>query len=132
MLPGAVQVLTRSTWCGTMLSIGVSTWQSGDIRPSAILKIESRVADIGPLLEQPPTNRDLHSLDEDEFKSLMGPGSPGVELYYLLRRQVGLPRIATHKLFARKRPRLAPIRGLNRPGIRGGSRPWKRGWSHVR
>jgi hypothetical protein len=21
---------------------------------------------------------------------------------------------------------------LNRPGIRGGSRPWKRGWSHVR
>ena len=71
------------------------------------------------LLKLLPTNRDLHTLSPDEFNSLMDAGSPGHDLYHLLRHDVGLPRVATHKLFARKRPRLVPVRDTVVEGLLG-------------
>jgi hypothetical protein len=103
----------------SMLSIGVSTRQTGDLAPDAILKIERNAGEVRGLLEALPSDRDLHSLNESEFENLIGPGSPGDELYLLLRRTVGFPRVATHKLMARKRPRLAPVRDSVTAGMLG-------------
>jgi hypothetical protein len=114
----------------SMLSIGVSTRQKGDLTPDAILKIEPKAAEVRRLLEAMPIDRDLHSLNESEFENLMGTGSPGEELYLLLRRAIGFPRVPTHKLMARKRPRLAPVRDSVTEGMLGLSRSpaWWRPW----
>lgn len=49
-------------------------------------------------------------MNAEEFESWLGPNSPGTELYDLLRQRISFPRVATHKLLARKRPLLLPIR----------------------
>ncbi|OBK45600.1 DUF6308 family protein [Mycobacterium kubicae] len=94
----------------TMLSIQVNENSTSAIRPSAILDLQARAGDIEMLLTRLPSNRDLHTLTQEEFDTWLGSDSPGEALYKLMRQQISLPRVATHKLLARKRPLLLPIR----------------------
>jgi hypothetical protein len=92
----------------TMLSIQVNENSASAIRPSAIVGLQAKSGQIASLLTQLPLDRDLHTLTHEEFDAWLAPGSPGDALYELIRRDV--PRVATHKLLARKRPLLLPIR----------------------
>jgi hypothetical protein len=94
----------------TMLSIPVSETSTSAMRPSAILDLQAKSGEIESLLNQLPLDRDLHTLTQDEFGSWLGSGSPGDALYHLIRQHISFPRVATHKLLARKRPMLLPIR----------------------
>jgi hypothetical protein len=115
----------------TMLSIPVNETNRSAIRPSAILDLQAKSDEIESLLNQLPLDRDLHTLTQDEFDSWLGSGSPGEMLYVLIRHRISFPRVATHKLLARMRPLLLPIRdtiveralGLNRRNDK-----WWRPW----
>jgi Family of unknown function (DUF6308) len=94
----------------TMLSIRVQEYGTAGIRPSAILELQAVSSEIHSQLSQLPADRELHTLNQDEFNSWLGPSSPGMVLFDLLRHRVSFPRVAVHKLLARKRPLLLPIR----------------------
>ncbi len=94
----------------TMLSIHIRPHSKAAISPTGILRLETSSKQIELLLTELPTDRDLHTLDDVEFDAWLGPGSAGDALYSVVRRQAHLPRVATHKVLARKRPRLMPIR----------------------
>lgn len=94
----------------TMLSIKINESSTSSIRPSAILALQAAAVGVSSQLEQLPADRELHMLGQAEFDLWLGPGAPGSALYELLRHQIALPRVATHKLLARKRPLLLPIR----------------------
>lgn len=56
---------------------------------------------------------------------------PADALYEILRQEISLPRVATHKLLARKRPQLFPIRDSvveEALGLSGQNDPWWRPW----
>lgn len=93
----------------TMLSMEVRRKSRSGIRTSDALAIENRDQEIRHLLTALPADRDLHSLSDQEFESWVGPESPAERLWGLLRRDIGMHRVATFKLLARKRPRLLPI-----------------------
>lgn len=94
----------------TMLSIPINESSTSGIRPSAILGIQARADEVRSLLNELPVDRDLHTLTQDDFDRWLGSDSPGNALYELMRQHISLPRVATHKLLARKRPLLLPIR----------------------
>jgi len=94
----------------TMLSISIRENSNSALRPSAILKLQAHSDQIESLLTQLPPARELHTMVSEEFDSWLGPSSPGAMLYDLLRQTISLPRVTTHKLLARKRPLLLPIR----------------------
>ena len=115
----------------TMLSISVNENSNTAIKPSAILNLQAQTGSIAALLSQIPLARDLHTLSQDEFDAWLGPRSPGDALYELLRHRVPLPRVARHKLLARKRPLLFPIRDTvveGALGLNGPKDPWWRPW----
>jgi hypothetical protein len=118
-----------------MLSIQVAENSTSAIRPSAILELQIESGRIASLLNQLPLARDLHTLNQDEFDSWLGPGSPGEALYNLIRRRVSFPRVATHKLLARKRPQLLPIRDTvveDALGMAGSDDWWRPWWEALR
>ncbi len=94
----------------TMLSISIRERSNAAMRPSSILELEAHSDQIESLLKQLPPARELHTLNAQEFEWWLGPNSPGTELYRLLRQRISIPRVARHKLLARKRPLLLPIR----------------------
>ncbi|AFS13647.1 MULTISPECIES: DUF6308 family protein [Mycobacterium avium complex (MAC)] len=94
----------------TMLSIPVNENSRSGIRPSAILDLQARTDEVVSLLNGLPADRSLHTLTQNDFDGWLGSDSPGNALYELMRKHVSLPRVATHKLLARKRPLLFPIR----------------------
>ena len=94
----------------TMLSIHIREKSTSSLRPSSILKLDSLADQIADRLGQIPTDRELHTLTQGEFERWLGPGSPGDELYWLLRKRASMPRVAVYKLLARKRLLLMPIR----------------------
>ena len=94
----------------TMLSIHIREKSTSSLRPSSILKLDSLADQIADRLGQIPTDRELHTLTPGEFERWLGPESPGDELYWLLRREASMPRVAVYKLLARKRLSLMPIR----------------------
>ncbi|WP_139813864.1 DUF6308 family protein [Mycobacterium simiae] len=94
----------------TMLSIPINESSRSGIRPSAILDLEARTDEVTSLLNALPVDRSLHTLTQEDFDRWLGPESSGDSLYELMRQHVSLPRVATHKLLARKRPLLFPIR----------------------
>ena len=114
----------------TMLSIQVAQHNTAGISPTAVRELDRKSAQIGLLLAELPGDRDLHTLTDAEFTEWLGPGSPGDALYDLVRRRIGFPRVATHKLLARKRPRLLPIRDTVVEGVLGmtKSQLWWRPW----
>ena len=94
----------------TMLSIHIREKSTSSLRPSSILKLDSLADQIADRLGQIPTDRELHTLTQGEFERWLGPESPGDELYWLLRKEASMPRVAVYKLLARKRLLLMPIR----------------------
>lgn len=84
---------------------------------AAIGILETRRTDIAALLSQIPADLDLADLGQDEFKSVLGEGSPAWELWDLLRgksegkpdEKWGIGPTKASKILARKRPRLIPI-----------------------
>lgn len=113
----------------TTLAIRITLGGRSDIRPGHILALEERAADVRALLRDIPSARALNTLDGEEFDRWLGEESPASQLHELLRRQVGLPRVATYKLLARKRPHLLPVRDTKveavlHPGEAAWWRPW--------
>lgn len=94
----------------SMLSIQIREHSNAALRPSSIRTVDALAGSIAGLLAAVPADRDLHTLSEAEFDRWMGPESPGDDLYWLLRKQAGIPPVAVYKLLARKRLGLFPIR----------------------
>jgi hypothetical protein len=94
----------------TMLSISIRENSNSAMRPSAILKLHAHSDEIEQLLTLLPPARELHTLTAEQFDTWLGPNSPGTRLYNVLRHSISFPRVTTHKLLARKRPLLMPIR----------------------
>lgn len=101
--------------------------------------------EISTLLEQVPMNRPLSSLTDEDFSSMLGNGSPALQLWDLLRRNgrddhgqrkqrwnVG-PTTAS-KIMARKRPKLIPIEDsiVDRVINRGSQNSWRMWWEELR
>lgn len=88
---------------------------SVDVSGTAALGIlEQSGQEITALLQELPTDRDLHDLTDDEFEQLLGSRSPGQRLWDILRAHHlgtawGMGPTKVSKLLARKRPRLVPI-----------------------
>ncbi|WP_425461785.1 DUF6308 family protein [Mycobacterium helveticum] len=73
----------------------------------------------------------MHTLRADDFDAWLDAGSRGEAPYELLPHKISLPRVATHKLLARKRLQLFPIRDSvveNALGLSGQQDPWWRPW----
>lgn len=95
----------------SMLSIEIRLNSRSGITPVHAIALERRADEISELLSKVPHDIDLHTLDEDGYASILDQGGPAWSLYDLLRDKdvISLPNVATHKLLARKRPRLLPV-----------------------
>jgi hypothetical protein len=118
----------------TLLSMQVGSGSSG-ITPEAALRFEQRRAELSGLLARIDPSRELHELDEATFEAMLnGPTAPGRRLFdvvfEILAEQGSQRWVATHKLVARKRPGLFPIRDdVARKVLSGiGTRQWWRPW----
>lgn len=94
----------------SMLSIQIREHSAAALRPTSILALDALSNRVAELLAGVPADQDLHTLSPEEFARWLGPGSPGDGLYWLLRNDASIPRVAVYKLLARKRLALFPIR----------------------
>ena len=116
----------------SMLSIQIREYSRAALRPTSIMALDSLAASITELLAAIPADRALHTLSECEFERWLGPGSAGDVLYWLLRRQAGIPPVAVYKLLARKRLALMPIRdSVVGKALLQRAKPWWRPWWHT-
>ena len=118
----------------TLLSMQVGSGSSG-ITPEAALRLEQRRAELSGLLLRIDPSRELHELDEATFEAMLdGPDAPGRQLFDalfdILSEQGSKRWVATHKLVARKRPGLFPIRdNVASKALSGiGTQKWWRPW----
>ncbi len=94
-----------------MLAIEIRPGSKSGISPEAILRLDGRRSEINRLLQQIPTDIELHSLTRRELDGLLlDPKSPGRRLFEVLKEELPGQRVARSKLLARKRPGLIPIR----------------------
>lgn len=98
-----------------MLSIELRAQSRSGITPSAAIELDERRGEVAALLARIDSQRELHELQEHEFISLLeGEKSPGRLLHALILSILSDKRakrwVATHKLLARKRPGLFPVR----------------------
>jgi Family of unknown function (DUF6308) len=112
----------------TFLSMEIRRRTSSGITPCQAQQIEASRSRITSLLTQIPTTRELHTLSEVDYDRWMGAGSPADLLWHHLRNDVGLRSVATHKLLARKRPHLLPIRDSATNRALTKHTPWWRPW----
>jgi hypothetical protein len=113
----------------SMLSIQIREQSSAALRPTSILALQRLAGAVTELLAAVPADRDLHTLSEAEFERWLGPGSAGEVLYWLLRKQAAIPRVAVYKLLARKRLGLFPIRDtVVEKALGQTADPWWRPW----
>jgi hypothetical protein len=113
----------------TMLSIQIRRTTTSGISCDAATKLDVALDLVGDLLRLIPVDRPLHTLSSEEFEQSLGPGSPSDRLYSVLTG-AGVPRVARHKLMARKRPHLFPVRDTVVEGALGlaTSDLWWRPW----
>ena len=113
----------------SMLSIQISENSKSSLRPSSIRTLDALAGSVTELLAAVPADRDLHTLSAAEFDRWLGDGSAGEVLYWLLRKQAAIPRVAVYKLLARKRLALFPIRDtVVQKALRQTADPWWRPW----
>lgn len=113
----------------SMLSIQIREQSTSALRPSSIRTLDSLSSRIAEMLAGLPADRELHTLTEPEFERWLGPESPGDHLYWLLRNEASVPRVAVYKLLARKRLSLMPIRDtVVEKALRQKADPWWRPW----
>ena len=99
----------------SMLSIEIRAKSSSGITPTAAIELDERQGEATAILERIDQNAQLHELDERQFLEVLGGDkSPGRLLHALLLEilsdKKGNRWVATHKLLARKRPGLFPVR----------------------
>jgi len=99
----------------SMLSIEIRAKSRSGITPLAAIELDERQGEITALLERIDADAQLHELDERRFVELLGSEkSPGRLLHALLLKILSDKRgarwVATHKILARKRPGLFPVR----------------------
>lgn len=115
----------------TMLSMEIRRKSRSGISTSNVLALEEHAETIRLHLSEIPRDRDLHDLSEEEYKRLVGDESLGTDLWHLLRDEIGMHRITTFKLLARKRPRLFPIADSRTEKKLGHQGNWWRSWHHA-
>jgi len=116
----------------TMLSIRIGLGVRGGIEPSSALAMEAHAPEIGSLLAEIPNAAILPDLTDERFTEFLGPESAAWQLFDLLRSdRIGLPSVATHKLMARKRPLLIPVKDGQVPITLFGTAP-KNWWIAMR
>lgn len=80
---------------------------------AALGMLETHALKISEHLEQLPLDIDLADLTPEEFDKYLGAGSPGIQLWRVLRAKPterwGIGETKASKIMARKRPRLIPI-----------------------
>ncbi len=113
----------------SMLSIQIREQGNAALRPTSILALERLEGAVTELLAAVPADRDLYMLSGAEFERWLGSGSAGEVLYWLLRQQAAIPRVAVYKLLARKRLALFPIRDtVVEKALGQTADPWWRPW----
>ena len=115
----------------TMLSMSVTRTEKRGITPLRILQLESQTDQIHDLLQWIPKDRDLSTISDVEFDFLFGPHGYVRELFRLLSTDIGFGNVAAHKLLARKRPRLIPIRDSRAEQVLGRPTSWWASWWEV-
>ena len=123
----------------TFLSMTVGSTRSG-ITAEAAIALENHRHELNGLLARIDPSVELHQLDEASFDAMVnGSQAPGRRLFELLHeilRDGGSRRpVATHKLIARKRPGLFPIRdsvAASAVGLTGNSEWWRPWWEALR
>lgn len=128
----------------TLLSMSIDRSSTSGILPESALRIEDSSEELAALLAQIPLDRELHTLDADEFDRWLGDRSPGNALYVEVAQLLtpdqfgttssdhakrGMNRpVATSKLLARKRPGLIPIRDSRTSAALGNPKSWWQLW----
>lgn len=123
----------------TLLSMTLGSGRSA-ISPEAAISLERHRTELSGLLARIDSSLELHELDEDAFEGLLvGSEAPGRRLFDRLHEilRAGGDRrvVATHKLIARKRPRLLPIQdsvALSALKPYGNKRWWRPWWEALR
>lgn len=93
--------------------------------------IEEMAEEIEALLTQIPVDAKLEEISEAEFDQLLGNGSPGDDLWFLLRQREDpwkVGQTTTSKILARKRPHLVPIYDsivAGQAGMQGSKDQWR-------
>lgn len=112
----------------TLLSMEIRRASRSGITTAHVLALEDRSKEVSALLRQIPADCDLHDLSTTEFERILGMNSPGQDLWNLLRGGIGMHRVATFKLLARKRPRLCPIADSRTEAVLSRQHNWWRAW----
>ncbi len=116
----------------TMLSIGIMRNTRAGITPSHAVALERESQAIGELLEQIPSELKLEDLIDTAYASVLGPDSAAWQLWDALLR-IDIPRVARHKLLARKRPALLPVRdSVVERQLNLGDASWRPWWTIMR
>ena len=112
----------------TMLSIWIKPSLKRGLSPERIIKLERQAGRISDILQWVPDNLDLSSVSETEFQRLFGPDGHVRKLFTLLSSDLELGNVVAHKILARKRPRLIPIRDSRSERVLGHPQSWWRSW----
>jgi hypothetical protein len=125
------QIVSADLVAVTFLSMEMKRKSKSGISTAHAIAIESRSEEIKEILSEIPSGKELHTLSSSEFDQLIGEDSLGEKLWNLLRdkeKGVGMHRVATYKLIARKRPHLYPIRDSRTTKILGDQKNWWTCW----
>ncbi len=112
----------------TFLSMEIRRGSTSGFTPKMSRGIETNADRISELLILIPPDRELHTVTADDYESWLGEGSHADRLWRLLRDELNLPRVATYKLLARKRPHLLPIRDSAADRALGKPDSWWHSW----
>lgn len=112
----------------TMLSMSVGRREKRGMTPSRLLRMEEQSERIGDLLQWIPMDHDLCMVSEREYEQLFGAHGHVRRLFHLLANEMELGNVAAHKILARKRPRLIPIRDSRAESVLGRPTGWWQCW----
>jgi hypothetical protein len=115
----------------TFLSMEIKRESKSGISTANAISLQKNSQKIAEILSEIPTDRELHLLSEAEYSRLVGKDSLGTKLWDLLRDRengIGMHRVATYKLIARKRPHLYPIKDSRTAKILGNQNDWWKSW----
>lgn len=115
----------------SLLSMEIRRKSLSGITTANALRLEELADDISMLLQAIPLDRDLHELNSTEYEDLVGEHSVGDRLWRVLRDDVGMHRVASFKLIARKRPRLYPIADSRTEAALGRQENWWHTWHQA-
>lgn len=121
----------------TTLSVPISLRTQSGLQASHVVEFDGDHQHIEGLLRQLPVDVALHELAPCEIDGVLGEAGNGAAwtLFRYLRDEIGIPRVASYKLLARKRPHLLPVRDTVVEKALGHGRPtewWTAWWRAFR